>query len=72
TLDIDHPRWQPTLEKLHRANVAIAEAKEAGGVGGKLKQFGASLRAALCFASLLFIPSKSHKVPESVRLEPVY
>ncbi|MEO1024905.1 MAG: magnesium-protoporphyrin IX monomethyl ester (oxidative) cyclase [Pseudomonadota bacterium] len=72
TLDIDHPRWQPTLEKLHHANVAIAEAKEAGGVGGKLKQFGASLRAASCFASLLFIPSKSHKVPESVRLEPVY
>ncbi len=72
TLDIDHPRWQPTLVKLHRANVDIAKAKEQGGVGGKLRQISASARAAACFLSLMFIPSKSHKVPESVRMEPVY
>ena len=72
TLDIDHPRWQKNLEKLHRANVRIAEAKKAGGIGGKLAQLGGSLSAATAFLSLYFIPSKKHQVPENVRLEPVY
>ena len=72
TLDIDHPAWQKNLEKLHRANVRIAKAKEVGGIGGKLAQIGGSLAAASAFAALFFIPSKKHDVPESVRLEPVY
>ncbi len=72
TLDIDHPSWQKNLEKLYRANVRIAKAKEVGGIGGKLAQIGGSLQAASAFAALYFIPSKKHDVPESVRLEPVY
>ena len=72
TLDIEHPSWQKNLEKLHRANVRIAKAKEVGGIGGKLAQLGGSLQAASAFLSLYFIPSKSHQVPENVRLEPVY
>ena len=72
TLDIDHPRWQRNLEKLHRANVKIAKAKEQGGLAGKLAQLGGSLSAASAFLSLYFIPSKTHEVPANVRLEPVY
>ena len=72
TLDIEHPRWQKNLEKLHRANVRIAKPKEVGGIGGKLAQLGGSLQAASAFLSLYFIPSKKHQVPENVRLEPVY
>jgi len=72
TLDIDHPSWQKNLEKLQRANVRIAKAKEVGGIGGKLAQIGGSLSAAGAFLSLYFIPSKKHQVPENVRLEPVY
>ncbi len=72
TLDIDHPRWQRTLERLHKANVQIAEGKEAGGVGGKLKALAGSAKAALAFVSLYTIPAKKHEVPESTRLEPVY
>ncbi|MDJ0823679.1 MAG: magnesium-protoporphyrin IX monomethyl ester (oxidative) cyclase [Paracoccaceae bacterium] len=72
TLDIDHPRWQANLEKLHKANVQIAEAKKQGGLGGKLKQLSGSAKAAMCFLALYTIPSKSHVVPESTRLEPAY
>ncbi|MCM2562050.1 magnesium-protoporphyrin IX monomethyl ester (oxidative) cyclase [Lutimaribacter sp. EGI FJ00015] len=72
TLNIDHPRWQRTLEALHRANVQIARAKTRGGLGGKLSQMAGSARAAWCFASLYTIPAKKHRVPASTRLEPVY
>ncbi|MEO1537584.1 MAG: magnesium-protoporphyrin IX monomethyl ester (oxidative) cyclase [Pseudomonadota bacterium] len=72
TLDIEHPSWQKNLEKLQRANARIAKAKEVGGFGGKLAQLGGSLSAATAFLSLYLIPSKKHRVPESVRLEPAY
>ncbi|MEM6891612.1 MAG: magnesium-protoporphyrin IX monomethyl ester (oxidative) cyclase [Pseudomonadota bacterium] len=72
TLDIEHPAWQKNLERLQAANVRIAKAKEVGGLGGKIAQLGGSLAAARAFLSLYFIPSKSHEMPESVRLEPVY
>jgi magnesium-protoporphyrin IX monomethyl ester (oxidative) cyclase len=72
TLDIEHPRWQPTLEKIQKANVDLANAKEQGGIAGKLKQFTASARAAMGFVSLYTIPANKHRVPDSVRLEPAY
>ncbi|QFS84778.1 Rubrerythrin [Roseivivax sp. THAF40] len=72
TLDIEHPRWQPTLERLQRANVAIAEGKEQGGIGGRLKSWANSAKAAMCFVQLYTIPAHKHRVPESTRLEPVY
>ncbi|WP_273521270.1 magnesium-protoporphyrin IX monomethyl ester (oxidative) cyclase [Rhodosalinus sediminis] len=72
TLDIDNPRWQRNLERLHRANVGIAEGKKQGGVAGKLKQWTNSARAAMTFAALYTIPAKTHQVPDSPRLEPVY
>ena len=72
TLDIDHPRWQPTLERLQRANVQIAAGKKQGGLGGKLKELAGSAKAATCFASLYFIPVKKHKVPAVTRLVPSY
>ena len=72
TLDIEHPRWQPTLERLQRANLQIAEAKEQGGIAGKLKELAGSAKAAACFLSLYTIPVRSHRVPQSPRLEPAY
>ena len=72
TLDIDHPRWHRTLNRLHKANVDIAASKEAGGVIGKLRQMGASMRAGLAFFNLYTIPAKKNRVPKNTRLEPVY
>ncbi|MEM9031267.1 MAG: magnesium-protoporphyrin IX monomethyl ester (oxidative) cyclase [Pseudomonadota bacterium] len=72
TLDIDHPRWMPTLGRLQGANADIDAARRRGGVLGKLAEIGASARAALAFASLLTIPSVPNEVPEDTRLEPMY
>ena len=72
TLDIEHPRWQPTLEALQRANVQIAAGKKQGGLGGKMTELGGSLKAALAFVKLYTIPTVKHRVPESTRLEPAY
>ncbi|MEM9912204.1 MAG: magnesium-protoporphyrin IX monomethyl ester (oxidative) cyclase [Pseudomonadota bacterium] len=72
TLDIEHPKWQPGLERLQKANADLDAARKQGGVMGKLKEWGASARAASAFFGLLFIPSKGHKVPENTRLEPCY
>jgi magnesium-protoporphyrin IX monomethyl ester (oxidative) cyclase len=65
TLDIDHPRWQRELEALQKANEDVATKR------GPAKLW-AQIRCARAFASLMLIPSKSHKVPEVTRLEPVY
>jgi magnesium-protoporphyrin IX monomethyl ester (oxidative) cyclase len=69
TLDIDHPRWEAGLKRLHKANVDLAAAKQNG---KKFAQLGASLRAGLAFLSLYTIPTKKHAVPAYTRLEPSY
>ncbi len=68
-LDIDHPRWQRTLEAMQRANLDLAEAE----ANGKFfKKIGAKMRAAAAFASLYMIPAKHHDINEVTRLEPAY
>ena len=72
TLDIDHPRWMANLNRLRAANVTLAEAADQKGLGGMITRTGARLQAVLAFVSLYTIPSKSHAVPVSTRLEPAY
>lgn len=72
TLDIDHPRWVPTLNRLQAANTQIAEGHAQGGVGGWLKRMGGSVKAGVAFLSLLTIPVQHNAVPDSPRLEPAY
>src|SRR6056300_883923 len=69
TLDIDHPRWQKGLTALQAANADLADAKAHGKF---FKRIGASIRAGLAFVALYTIPAKSHAVPVSTRMEPVY
>jgi magnesium-protoporphyrin IX monomethyl ester (oxidative) cyclase len=69
TLDIEHPRWQPSLEKMQKANVDLAEATKGGKFFAKL---GAQARAVSAFISLITIPAKKHEVPKETRLEPCY
>jgi magnesium-protoporphyrin IX monomethyl ester (oxidative) cyclase len=71
-LDIDSPRWIPNLERMNRAFVAMDAAKRQGGIGGKLKGWAASAKAAWTFAALYTIPVKRHALPANVRLEPSY
>ena len=72
TLDIDHPRWIPALNRMQDANAQIAAGKKQGGVNGWFKRMGGSARAAVAFVSLLTIPAVSNEVPVSPRLEPAY
>ncbi|MGB3554460.1 MAG: magnesium-protoporphyrin IX monomethyl ester (oxidative) cyclase [Jannaschia sp.] len=72
TLDIDHPRWMPTLGRLRAANVTIAQAQKKTGLARVWGKATGSARAALAFAALYTIPAIRHDVPENVRLEPAY
>ncbi|MBY5990475.1 magnesium-protoporphyrin IX monomethyl ester (oxidative) cyclase [Roseovarius atlanticus] len=72
TLDIESPKWQPLLEKLQKANADLDTARKEGGPMGVMKRLSAQARAGTAFVRLMLIPSKSHKVPENVRLEPAY
>jgi magnesium-protoporphyrin IX monomethyl ester (oxidative) cyclase len=72
TLDIDHPRWKPTLRRLEKAMVDMDDGKKAGGLGGWLKKTWAGARAGAAFLSLYTIPARKHTPPASVRLQPAY
>jgi magnesium-protoporphyrin IX monomethyl ester (oxidative) cyclase len=69
TLDIDSPKWLPTLKKLQAANVDLATAEKSG---AKIAAMSARLRAAKAFVTLFLIPTKRHDVPVVTRLEPCY
>ncbi|MEM8823521.1 MAG: magnesium-protoporphyrin IX monomethyl ester (oxidative) cyclase [Pseudomonadota bacterium] len=72
TLDIDHPRWLPTLMRLQKANADLAEAEKKTGLARMVGKVSGSARAALAFVSLYTIPAKRHVVPAKTRLEPCY
>jgi magnesium-protoporphyrin IX monomethyl ester (oxidative) cyclase len=72
TLDIDHPRWQPTLERLQKANADLAAADKKTGLARLVARTGAQARAAAAFVSLYTIPAIKHDVPVETRLEPAY
>lgn len=72
TLDIDHPRWRKNLDRMERASVQIANAKEQGGLAGALSRVGGMAKAAVAFVSILTIPAIHHQVPETTRMEPAY
>ena len=72
TLDIDHPAWEPTLNRLLEANLTIARGTKRGGLAGRAQALRGRAAAARCFARLLAIPVKRNAVPDSPRLEPVY
>lgn len=71
-LDIDHPRWKRGLDAMQNANAKIAEGKSQGGIAGKLKVMGNSIKAGVAFVSLMTIPSIKNQVPASIRMEPAY
>jgi magnesium-protoporphyrin IX monomethyl ester (oxidative) cyclase len=72
TLDIDHPRWVPTLNRLQAANSQIAAGRKRGGIGGWIARQVGAARAGIAFVSLLTIPTRHNAVPDSPRLQPVY
>ncbi|MDG1375854.1 MAG: magnesium-protoporphyrin IX monomethyl ester (oxidative) cyclase [Yoonia sp.] len=72
TLDIDHPRWRPNLDRMERASVQVAKGKARGGFGGTVQRLGGMARAAAAFAAIYTIPAIHHTVPDSPVMEPAY
>ncbi|WP_435229964.1 magnesium-protoporphyrin IX monomethyl ester (oxidative) cyclase [Pseudopelagicola sp. nBUS_20] len=72
TLDINHPRWRPNLDRLETASRQIATAKARGGVMGMFSRIVGMTKAAVAFVSILTIPANKHDVPANPRMEPAY
>lgn len=72
TLDIDHPRWRPNLDRMEAASRQIDAAKKRGGIGGTLSRIGGMAKATAAFVSLYTIPAIKNDVPESPVMEPAY
>jgi magnesium-protoporphyrin IX monomethyl ester (oxidative) cyclase len=71
-LDIDHPRWMPSLKRLQRASADMAAADRKSGLARLVGKASAGTRAALAFVSLYTIPAKRNAVPAVTRLQPAY
>jgi magnesium-protoporphyrin IX monomethyl ester (oxidative) cyclase len=72
TIDIDHPAFLPTLERLARIADGLATAKRQGGIVGRLKRAGLGVAAAATFVRLYAIPAHANALPADVRLAPAW
>jgi magnesium-protoporphyrin IX monomethyl ester (oxidative) cyclase len=72
TLNIDHPRWRPNLDRMEAASRQVAAAKARGGVLGFASRIAGMTKAAVAFVSVFTIPAIKNEVPDSPRLEPAY
>jgi magnesium-protoporphyrin IX monomethyl ester (oxidative) cyclase len=72
TLNLDDPRLHHGFEKLRIIADQVAEAREQGGVLGRIRQGWHGLRAAAVFCWLLVLPARYHTLPQDVRLAPTW
>ncbi len=71
-INIDHPRWKPSLRRMNDAFLAMDAARKQGGVGGWVAGKWAAAKAAAAFVSIYTIPVIRNELPDNVRLEPSY
>jgi magnesium-protoporphyrin IX monomethyl ester (oxidative) cyclase len=71
-LDIEDPRFLEGLDRLRTISEGIADAKERGGILGKLKRLQLAGLAALTFARLFVLPSKKNILPREICLQPAW
>jgi len=72
TLDINHRRWRQNLDRMEKASVQIAKAKERSGIIGLVSRLTGMAKAGIAFASILTIPSIPNDVPDSPVMVPSY
>ncbi len=72
TLDTDNPSFRRGLNRLLEANLAIAEAKEQGGLIGLVKRGVLSAKIAFIFARLYVLPTKNNEIPDQVAMVPAW
>ena len=69
-LDLDNPRFRAGLDRLRRIAEASADARERGGLVGRMKRLVGA--AAATFARLYLLPTKSNALPRQIRLAPAW
>jgi len=72
TLDIDHPRWRPNLDRMERASIQVAKGKAKGGIAGTASRIAGMAKAATAFIAIFTIPVIHNDVPDSPVMEPAY
>jgi len=72
SLDLDHPAFAGSLDRLRRITAAKRAARQQDGVLGRIKGAGLTVAAAATFARLYLIPTKGNTMPEHVRLAPAW
>jgi magnesium-protoporphyrin IX monomethyl ester (oxidative) cyclase len=70
TIDLDDPRFKQCLDKLLSISRASAEVK--GGFFGRIRKAAYAVSAALVFARLYLLPSRTNELPTDIRLAPVW
>ena len=71
-LDLDHPQFQPRLDRMVELSDAIHEAKKRGGILGWARAKVLQAKVFVNFARMYFTPAKPNELPEQSRLEPAY
>ncbi len=72
TIDIDHPKFLPAMERLLQLSIAMEQAENNSGLLTRIRKLGLAVRAGATFLRLMAIPAKSNTLPESSRLQPVW
>ena len=72
SLDLDHPAFAPTLDRLRRITEAKRAARRQGGVVGWVRNAGLTVAAAANFVRLYAIPTIRNTTPAQVRLAPAW
>jgi magnesium-protoporphyrin IX monomethyl ester (oxidative) cyclase len=72
SLDLDNPKFRAGLERLRQIAVAVAAAKQRGGLLGAVQRVGLAAAAAMTFARLYLLPVEKHALPDQVRMAPAW
>ena len=71
-LDTDHPSFRAGLHRLFECAQGMERAKAQGGVMGLVKRGGWAALAAVTYARLYLLPTKSNELPVQVRMAPTW
>jgi magnesium-protoporphyrin IX monomethyl ester (oxidative) cyclase len=72
TLDLDHPQFRKSLDRLLTIARASADADARGGFTGRIAKARLMVAAGLAFARLYLLPSKVNPLPAEIGLAPVW
>ena len=72
TVDLDHPKFKPCLDRLLAISTQMAEADARPGISSRIRKAALTVKAALAFGRLYLIPSKANRLPDDIRLAPVW